>query len=622
MIVYQSTKEGFIADVNSRQIDRIIHDVFLEKLGRHVSASERESWGNSMHYMKDVLRDEAIPDDSSVAIEYQIPQTAKRIDFLLTGQDEHGSDNAILIELKQWSKVKLSEKDGIVDTDFFGEVNHPSYQAWSYAALLKGFNEAVYEEDIGLRPCAYLHNYIEDDVIRHPRYSSYLERAPVFLQGDDEKENLRAFIRKYVKTGDRNKVLYRIENGRIRPSKSLADSLVKMLKGNQEFVMIDDQKVVYETVLSLAKGASDNRKIVLIVQGGPGTGKSVVAINLLATLTKTGLMVKYVTKNAAPRSVYESKLTGSFRKTEISNLFSGSGSFHDADSNVFDVLVVDETQRLVEKSGMFRNHGENQIKEIIKAAKLSVFFLDEDQRVTWQDIGERGEIIKHAKSAGAEIYESELASQFRCGGSNDYLLWLDDALQVKPTAVPFLGGVSYDFRIFDSPSDLFGEIISKNTENKARMVAGYCWDWVSKKDKSLYDIDLPEYGFKMKWNLASYGSLWILEKESVNEIGCIHTCQGLDLDYVGVIVGPDLVVRNGKVVTDPYKRAKTDHSLRGFKTAIKNNEPGTIEKVDALIKNTYRTLMTRGMKGCYVFFTDKETADYFRSKMHIPGSGL
>ena len=232
----------------------------------------------------------------------------------------------MLIELKQWSEAKITTKDSIVETYVggrIGEHTHPSYQAWSYATLLQGFNEVVYTENIELHPCAYLHNYIEDDVIKNPFYAEYINKAPIFLKTDALK--LREFIKQHIKYGDRSNLLFRIENGKIRPSKLLADSISKMIKGNQEFVMIDDQKVVYENALALAKKASEKNKQVLIVKGGPGTGKSVVAINLLVYLTKIGMLAQYVSKNAAPRAVYEARLTGSIRPTVIRNLFRGSG---------------------------------------------------------------------------------------------------------------------------------------------------------------------------------------------------------------------------------------------------------------------------------------------------------
>lgn len=615
MIVYNASKVQFLDDVFTNDIEHIVLDNVRRKLNRGTGVAEIRSWAASLVYMDRIMRDPAIPDDCGVAIEYQIPQTGKRIDFIISGQDEHFKDTLMLVELKQWSQAKLTGKDSLVETYVggrIGEHTHPSYQAWSYATLLQGFNEVVYTENIHLHPCAYLHNYTDDDVIRNPVYAPYIDKAPIFLKADAIK--LRNFIKQHVLYGDKSNILYRIENGKIRPSKMLADSIGKMMKGNQEFVMVDDQKVVYENALALVKKASEGNKQVLIVQGGPGTGKSVVAINLLVELTKTGLLTQYVSKNAAPRAVYEARLTGSIRPTVVRNLFKGSGSFIDVAPNMFDALIVDEAHRLNKHSGLFGNLGENQIKEIITASKCAIFFIDEDQRVTLKDIGKKSEIEIWAYQLGANVTELELNSQFRCNGSDGYLAWLDNVLQIKETANEDLHDIDYDFKVVDTPAVLRKMIDEKNElNNRSRMVAGYCWKWPSKSDSSKFDIEFPEYAFRMKWNLTEDGSSWIISPNSVNEIGCIHTCQGLEVDYIGVIVGEDLIVRNGVVITDTSKRASSDKSVQGYKRLLKENPEATRKQLDHIIKNTYRTLMTRGMKGCYVYFVDDETRDYFKS---------
>jgi DUF2075 family protein len=441
------------------------------------------------------------------------------------------------------------------------------------------------------------------------------------LKGKLEKEKLKGFIKKFVKYGDDTNLIYRIENGKIRPSKSLADSLAKMIDGNPEFIMLDEQKLVYETAINLTKQLSRPNKNVLIVEGGPGTGKSVVAVNLLVhIIQKLGMTAQYITKNAAPRAVYEAKLTGSVRRSAISNLFTGSGSFHSLDNNYFDALIVDEAHRLNEKSGMFKNIGENQIKEIIHSSKTSIFFIDENQKVTFSDIGSQEEIEKWASRAGAAIFKMKLDSQFRCNGSDGYLAWLDDVLGIRETANNILDLTEYDFQVIKSPSVLRDLIIDKNKKaNKARIVAGYCWNWVSKSDKSLYDITFPKYDFQMQWNLDTDGSLWIQAPDSVSEVGCIHTCQGLELDYVGVIIGDDLIIRNGEVLTNPKARAKTDKSISGYKKLLKTDPRLASTKVDYIIRNTYRTLMTRGMKGCYVYCSDPETQEYFEYRTSLKG---
>ncbi len=328
MIVYQSTKAEFLSNVLSGNIENIILGSFKEKLSRSTSKKEIESWKNSLLYMDKVLEDPAIPVDSGVTIECQIPQTSKRIDFIITGEDTEKKPHVIIIELKQWASAEITTKDGIIKTALgkgIRETNHPSYQAWSYASLLNSFSETVYTEKISLQPCAFLHNYEEDAVIRNPFYQEYLDKAPVFLKRDMQK--LRDFIKRFVHYGDSGALMYRIDQGRIKPSKQLAESLSGLLKGNQEFILIDEQKLVYETALELTRKGQEEGKKVLIVEGGPGTGKSVVAVNLLVEITKQSLLVQYVTKNAAPRAVYQSKLTGTIKKSKFEALFQGSGRF-------------------------------------------------------------------------------------------------------------------------------------------------------------------------------------------------------------------------------------------------------------------------------------------------------
>ena len=385
-----------------------------------------------------------------------------------------------------------------------------------------------------------------------------------------------------------------------------------MLKGNEEFVLLDEQKTVLEKIVNASTKGMVDKKQVLIIKGGPGTGKSVISINALSRLSGLRMNARYITPNAAPRAVFESKLQETIDGVGLQDLFSGSGSYAGIKKDSFDVLIVDEAHRL-KLRGQWTKGGVNQIQEIIQAARTSVFFIDEAQKVTWKDIGEISAIEEFAVEAGAEIEHLELTSQFRCGGSDDYMVWLDNALGVRIETDSYFSPGKFDFKIVDSPTELHELVKEKNRiNNKSRVVAGYCWEWVSRKDKNKSDIKFPEFSFEADWNLTAHGSKWIIHEESVKEVGCIHTCQGLELDYVGVIIGPDLVVSNGELITDPAARAKSDKSLNGYKKALDIDPISAAEKADEIIRNTYRTLMTRGMKGCYVYFTDEATADYFK----------
>lgn len=626
MIVYQSTKSDFVEVATKRDIQDVILDAFEARTGKRVSPNEVRSWKESLQAMSRVLNDDAIPDDTGVAIEYGIPQTSKRVDMLLSGRNEAGQANLIIIELKQWERATRTTMDAVVRTRFaHGETDcsHPSYQSWSYAELLRNFNETVDHGEIPLQPCAYLHNCRSGGDLLDPFYARYLELAPVFLAGETERAKLRAFIARYVRQGDRGELIYRIDRGRIRPSRRLMDALKGMMAGKREFVLIDDQKLVYETALARTREAQSGTKQVVIIDGGPGTGKSVVAVNLVAALNSEGRNVRYVSKNRAPRQVIEHKLAGTLRRSMITNLFGGSGSFVNAELDVFDTLVVDEAHRLNEKSGLYANQGDHQVSEIIRAARSAIFFIDEDQRVTWKDVGRRDDIADRARREGADVTVLRLESQFRCNGSDGYLAWLDNTLGIRSTVNRRLEPGEYDFRVLDTPQQVQALIEERNAPaNRARMVAGYCWDWKSKRDPDVMDVVIPEHGFGMQWNLASDEGLWITAPESVRQVGCIHTCQGLEVDYIGVIVGSDLIVRDGQIQTRPEKRSKMDKSLHGYKKELEESPEFARAKADAIIRNTYRTLMTRGMKGCYLYCTDAETAEHFRGRLAMQNGDL
>ena len=533
MIVYSGLKRDFLNAVEQDSIASEIEENIYNKMHKRSAQSEFRSWENSLEYMYKVLNDNEIPDNSGIAIEYNIPQTSKRVDFIISGYDKKNDPNVVIIELKQWDKVDTVEgQDALVETFTGGAVRkvvHPSYQAWSYAAMIYDYNQNVQMGNIVLHPCAYLHNYRKSnpDKLEQKQYKEYVDDAPIFARGEVSK--LRDFIKDTVKAGDNKELLYQIDNGKIKPSKSLQDTIKSMIEGNREFIMLDDQKVVYEEILSRAVNCmTDQKKRTIIVKGGPGTGKTVVAINLLAKLTQEGYFAQYTSKNSAPRNVFAKKLTG-FKKSSVANMFKGSGSYTDMDENVVDVLICDEAHRLNEKSGLFSNLGENQVKEIINSALCSVFFIDEKQRVTLSDIGTVSEIKKWASELDSDVLELELVSQFRCNGSDGYLAWIDNVLEIRDTANADMKDIDYEIKIVDSPNEVRNLIIEKNkVSNHSRILAGYCWNWLKdgKNNSEVHDIKIND--FEMSWNLGNT-TTFAIDDNSVNEIGCIHTAQGLNL---------------------------------------------------------------------------------------------
>ncbi|MDD5792820.1 MAG: DUF2075 domain-containing protein [Erysipelotrichaceae bacterium] len=623
MIIYDGVKSDFMRSVEDGRIANVIEKNILSRMGRHTTANEFSAFDNSLQRMYTVLNDEGIPSDAGIAIEYNIPQTAKRVDFMISGFDSDEKPSVVIVELKQWQKMeKVEATDAVIELveTYTGHglrhVVHPSYQAWSYAKLISDYNSAVQDSDVKLAPCAYLHNYIrrDNDPLDDMQYEIYTKAAPPFTK--TQTRELRDFIKKWIKKGDNKEVLYIIDHGKIKPSKSLQNSIASMMEGNREFVMIDEQRVVYEQILKLSEQCQrDQQKRTIICKGGPGTGKSVIAVQLLAELTKREQFVQYVSKNQAPRQVYLHKLRGTRKLSGVENLFKGSQNYVNVKNNQIHTLIVDEAHRLEERSQYTKKTGnENQVKEIIHAATCSVFFIDESQRVTMSDIGSVDEIRKWANIEHSEVIEMELLSQFRCNGSDGYLAWVDNILEIRETANYDLDGIDYDIRVLENPNEVRDLINEKNkAANRARILAGYCWNWNKdkKNDTNYHDIKIGD--FEMSWNLSE--GIYAIGDTSVNEVGCIHTTQGLEFDYVGVIMGDDIRYENGHVVTDFTKRASTDQSIKGLKSMYRNSPDEALKRADEIIKNTYRTLMTRGMKGCYIYCTDPGMNDYLKGRV-------
>ena len=620
MIIYRATKRDFVNDCREGRISFAVKTDYENVLGK-AHESEVRAWDNSLRYMASVVMTPEIADDTTVCIEYKLPNSGHRIDFIIAGLDDDGHNNIVIVELKQWQNVVVVEDKKYVNTFVGGanrDVAHPSYQAWSYAVTLENYNETIRDEGINLFPCAYLHNYnlFPGDKINDPAIFPELNEAPAFFHSG-EKE-LQSFILKHVTKASPVDIMDKIDNGRLKPSKSLQDVLGSLLKGKKEFLLLDDQKVFFENIMAYVRRTAlySDEKNVFIIQGGPGTGKSVLAINLLASTIREGKMAAYVTKNSAPRYVYEELLVKKdrFRKSRVDELFLGSGSFVTARENAYDALFVDEAHRLNEKSGLFHNKGENQIKEIINSSRLSVFFIDEDQVVTSQDIGSVEAIKYWAEKQNAKVIEGKLTSQFRCNGSDGYLSFIDDILEINHTQYSF-DPDDYDIEIMDDPKVVMERIKSLNLkDNKARVLAGYCWEWKSKKDGIGNDIVIDDKLSYHQWNFNKTKT-WAIDEESVEQIGCIHTSQGLEFSYCGVIIGDDLRYENGKVITDYTKRASTDKSLSGLKTLCRKGDELALRKVDVIIRNTYKTLLSRAMKGCFVYCTDKALSDYLKSEI-------
>jgi len=641
MIVYQHDKAGFCRDVETGDIDGILLDRVRGALGVGVGTSEVRSWHQSLTHMHLVLGDPGIPDDAGVGIEFQIPQTAE-----------------------------ATAMDGVVRTVLGGglrDTAHPSYQAWSYAELLRGFNETVYEDDVALHPCAFLHNYRAGGALHSDVYRTWLEQAPLFAK--EEVQRLRDFIKKWIRYGDGNEIILRIDGGRIRPSKALADSLASLMQGNREFTMIDEQKVVYERALDLARTTPAGDKRVLIVHGGPGTGKSVVAVNLLVRLTQDRELVQYVMgpphhgygEHREWRCARSCKARGGVIAALLRRRATPQGGMQRRSNAIVPVVGWTSERRAPGRlrEQAHRHAVEDAVLQSLSriravhhrrpwhlpgpgrrrgaSAEREVGALQEPRGQPGQGAHPRGrrdrllprrgsagharrhrhprrdravgrEVRGRSRGAGTAVAVplQRLGRIPRLGRSRPRHPGDGPRRSLDPGLRLRLPG----FRLSErGPTPHRG---AQRRDRRARMVAGYCWRWKSKKDPEAWDVVLPEHDFRMRWNLTQHGSGWLAHPESINEIGCIHTCQGLDLDYVGVVIGPDLVVRDSGLVTVPEERDRYDSSIRGYKKRLKADPEQAKADARRIILNTYRTLMTRGMKGCYVYAVDEGVREWLR----------
>lgn len=323
------------------------------------------------------------------------------------------------------------------------------------------------------------------------------------------------------------------------------------------------------------------------------------------------LHTSYVTKNSAPREAFLRILTNgkAMRQAEIRQLFRSPFGLSRCGQNSYDCLIVDEAHRLVLQ--MYQDwNGQNQVMECINASLLTIFLIDEDQAVTTKDIGSVAEINKWCKVLGSRMIlkdETKLVSQFRCNGSDAYIQFVDNMLQRIPETVHIdMSELAFEFMIFDNPNEM-REALRKMNEvnNKSRMVAGYCYDWNKRHNRGEWDVILED-GFKAQWNLKD-DKTWAISPNSFEQVGCIHTAQGLEFDYVGVFIGKDLTYNpdTGRIETHRSAISRDDNSS-GIRTAPEL-------KAHHLILNTYKTLLTRGQKGCYVYCEDINLRNYIKS---------
>src|SRR5882724_9468844 len=575
MRLYSGTTKSLIEDSTFNRIAPKLKDAFFNEFRYQPSVAEVNSWNNSLRAISQVFQTASLL-DHGVLLELRLPLTSKRLDCLVTGYDSKKAPNAVIIELKQWSGCKGASGKNEVATFVGGNVRdvlHPSVQVGQYMTYLTDCHTAFQGEDgISAHACSYLHNYspIKDDPLFLPQFVEQIRRSPVFTA---------------------------------------------------DHVLLDEQLVVYDKVVEAAKdGVKGRKKVAIIVRGGPGTGKSVIAMNLLGDLSGMGLNAHYVTGSRAFTSTIR-EIVGTRGAAQVRYF----NSYMGADANVIDVMIADEAHRIRETSNnrftpKVKQSKLSQIHELLKASRTSVFFIDDNQIVRPGEIGSTGYIKTEAEKLHCEVCEFELEAQFRCAGSDAFVSWVNNTLGIQRTPhVMWNQADEFDFRIMPTPQAL-EDAIRKRLEEKstARLAAGFCWPWSNPRSNGTLVDDVVIGDYVRPWNAKSDSgslapgipkeSLWAYDSGGVNQIGCVYTAQGFEFDYVGVIFGPDLVYVPEAA---DWKGEKT----KSFDTVVKRSG----DRFTQMVKNTYRVLLTRGMKGCYVHFMDKNTENLFRSRVEHTG---
>lgn len=621
MRLYAGMSPEFIRASTHNQIAERLSAAFRSHFRYEPPLSEVRSWRESLRAMAQVMT-EAQLTDHGVILEYQLPLTSKRLDCLIAGHDVQDRDSAVVVELKQWERCTDTEGDGLVRTFLGGaprDVLHPSAQVNQYRRYLADMHEAFHEENpVQLAACAYLHNYHTDsnDPIYAGKFADVRALSPLF--DADGVADLSNFLTDRLKHGRGRAVLERVERSKFRPSKRLLDHINDVIKREPRFVLLDEQEVVFSRIVGRVRGGLDHRlKHVFLVHGGPGTGKSVLAINLMAVLSGEKYNAQYATGSKAFTQTLR-KIVGA----RAGQQFKYFNNYGEASPNAIDVLLCDESHRIRESSNnrftrKTHRSPKPQIQEIIDAAKVSVFFIDDRQIVRPREVGSSELIRAFAEKNGCVLEEHRLEAQFRCAGSASYLNWVENTLDIERTVNPIWSQEteSFEFQIVGTPEELDTRIRERAEQGQtARLAAGYCWPWTHQPtaDGSLVD-DVVIGSFRRPWNANSKArglrrgippeNFWAYDSRGIDQIGCIYTAQGFEFDYVGVIWGMDLTY-------DPTEGKWKGDATKSFDSIVK----GAGDRFAQLVKNTYRTLLSRGLKGCYVYFLDKETEKFVRSR--------
>jgi len=626
-VIYSEPQDVFFKDVLTNQVAAKMRANQIEISNGKVKASEYRSWQNSPLAIKNLLELSGVK-DTFVTFEYLVPYTQRRVDCMLYGKNSDSKGYVVHIELKQWDKVEPTNIEGNWVETYTGKPNnrvaHPSQQVKGYHDYLISFVEVFEEDKMGLFGCSYCHNYEkkEGQGLHDPIYSNIINEYPIYSRNDIVE--LADKIKLLLYKGEGYDIFNKFMQSPIKPSKKLLENASKIVTNESDFALLNDQIVARNTILSKVINARPkNEKSVIIIKGGPGTGKTVIALHILAEIAKSKVnrSVFFSTKSKPLLEGIKNRLG---RESNAKLLFTNLNQFIPSrvDENSVDVLIIDEAHRI----GKSPNHQYTkavdrtdlqQIETLIRASKTSIFFIDDKQVIRNAEIGSSKLIKEYASKYNCSLEEVELISQFRCNGSDNYLDWVESVLGHSSEKRILTPQDNFDFKVFDSPKKLYDVLLEKNNDTSvtARLIAGFCWEWSKVLDKNgelIKDVRIGD--FAMPWETHDeitkppIGYVkwyeWAYLPEGIKQVGCIYTAQGFEFDYIGVIIGKDVKYdKENDCLIGDITQTKDPTLMRGK------------ENFDEYVRNIYRVLMTRGMKGCYIYCVDDEVKKYFQSRI-------
>ncbi|THA27512.1 DUF2075 domain-containing protein [Streptomyces sp. RKND-216] len=622
--------------------------------GSDASETERSAWAESLVNLATDLvaadrgNVEMIVECGATLDESDRPGGPRLIDVVLVGRHPEAHNLSVqLVELKRWSTVTRVEKAAadLVEVPGMGVKKHPALQLRAQFHDFTGHRGPLNGLDFECGGFAYLHN-ATDESVRPLIDIDAPTGAYAGVYTGDARKALQADLRTHF-AADGGPTEAEILLSRMGlHSDRLLDAMIWSNGEDTVFTLRGRQRLVAEEIMTAASKVlpdlrnpaliQDERRVIFLVTGGAGTGKSAVALQLKADLESQGRTVNYASGSRAFNGAMQEHV--GFGDREFQETFTYFSNYVTPPDPPLDVLICDEAHRLRERSyNRFwppeRQGTQPQVDELLDACRLAVFFLDEQQTVRPKEVGTVELIEAAAERRDAHLKRYRLREQFRCGGSDAYIRWVKAVLGLtaeEPEQWTPDGLMHVE--VVDTPGELEQIIRTEAFAGaSARMVAGYCWPWTEPvgEEKRL-EADVRIGDWHRPWNAktdvycengAPPSKIWSVHEKGLGQIGCVYTAQGLEWDWCGVIMGDDMVRRDGQWVfrrgeeyTCPDAEVKRVRVPGSFDPKVRASSVGE-EEFRRLVRHAYHVLLTRASRATVIYSTDEETRAYLKDRV-------